>query len=60
MDPKEARRVHGHEAAFLVPVPVFYTPTMAGCVVVTGAVVDKSRAGRSGGSGGCAAVRFFA
>lgn len=56
MDPREARQVRGHEAAFLVPVPLYFMPVMAGCAMVTGAVINSSG---GGGIGGCAAVCIY-
>ena len=53
LDPKGEGQVHGHDAAFLVPVPLYYMPVVAGCAMVTGAIVNNSGAG---GIGGCATV----
>ncbi|KAG6917587.1 hypothetical protein DXG01_001935 [Tephrocybe rancida] len=48
---KERRRVDAHEAAFLVPVPLYYG--YGGCAAYTGAVVYSAN---DNGIGGCAAV----
>ncbi|KAF8886972.1 hypothetical protein BD779DRAFT_1673001 [Infundibulicybe gibba] len=54
-DPKRSERGAGHDPAFLVPVPMFYTygavPIIPGCTAYTASVVS----GCAGGSGICAA-----
>ncbi|KAJ7494422.1 hypothetical protein B0H11DRAFT_1717508 [Mycena galericulata] len=41
-----------HDPAFLIPIPLYYTPMMAGCAPTGGTVVS----GTGGGFGACAAV----
>lgn len=54
-DPANAAQYSAHDAAFLVPVPLFfYYPVAAGCVAYAGAVVSNS-----GSIGGCAVVRLL-
>ncbi|KAJ7119045.1 hypothetical protein C8R44DRAFT_625746 [Mycena epipterygia] len=41
-----------HDPAFLIPVPMYYTPYLAGCAAFSGSIID-------GMHGGCAAVGVF-
>ncbi|KAJ7063619.1 hypothetical protein C8F01DRAFT_1133725 [Mycena amicta] len=50
------RRGVTHDPAFLVPIPLYYTPLMAGCAAFGGSFVHG---GIGGGMGSCAAVRSF-
>ncbi|KAG6908350.1 hypothetical protein DXG01_005168 [Tephrocybe rancida] len=52
LTPEERRRVDAHEAAFLVPVPLYYYG-YGGCAAYTGAVVYSAN---DNGIGGCAAA----
>jgi hypothetical protein len=55
LDKRDIERSHGHDPAFLTPVPLyFYGPVGVGCVAATGNVVNSN--GTSGGIGGCASV----
>ncbi|KAJ6620392.1 hypothetical protein B0H10DRAFT_2163599 [Mycena sp. CBHHK59/15] len=42
-------RTAQHDPAFLVPVPLYYYPVMAGCAAVTGSVVNGGGVGGFGG-----------
>ncbi|KAJ7778735.1 hypothetical protein DFH07DRAFT_730681 [Mycena maculata] len=44
-----------HHPAFLIPIPMYYTPMLAGCAATLGAVV-YGEGGAAGGMGSCAAV----
>ena len=54
LDKRAVERSHGHDVAFLMPVPLyFYSPIGIGCIAATGSVVN---ADGGGGIGGCASV----
>ena len=57
LDKRDIERSHGHDAAFLMPVPLyFYSPIGVGCVAAYGGVVNGEG---GGGIGGCASVSHW-
>jgi len=58
LNQRDIERSHGHDPAFLVPVPIyFYNPVVGvGCVAAAGNVVNI---GGDGGIRGCAGVSCF-
>ena len=55
LDNRDIERSHGHNPAFLIPVPLYYSnPVGVGCVATSGNVVNS--ASDTGGIGGCAGV----
>jgi hypothetical protein len=59
LDRRDIDRSHGHDPAFLMPVPLyFYSPVGVGCVAATGNVVNSVSG--SGGIGGCGSVSHLA
>lgn len=51
-DSQRNARNNGHDAAFLMPVPMYFYAPVGGCAATSGHVVN----GGGGGVGGCAAV----
>lgn len=59
LDKRDIERSHGHDPAFLVPVPLYYyNPVGFGCVAGAGNVVNGVSG--TGGIGGCASVSCLA